>query len=253
MAILHQNICDHMRLSRTGLLTFPHRRGFGLTRPLLPLRLYKREKTEWHSQGILSQTSWKVRTWYLRSSSHLNTRAVTHICPSSHWAFPGILLSEVAGVGQNPLFCFSEHSPPSIKRHRPTKSCYLLMHKEASKQINQQSTMLISKVTREFVLKLNLSDYSLGKVEFRLQGSMFPRSNGRSFLATGPENLINQRQSTQHIGRTIRSAAKPGRGYVNCSSQVSIWFTLKLALLLVEKGVDEVNYIPKVFMCLSGY
>lgn len=191
MAILHQNICDHMRPSRTGLLAFPHCRGCGLTRPLLPLRLYKRGKTEWHSQGTLSQTSWKVRTWYLRSSSHLNTWAVTHMYPSSHWAFPGILLSVAAGVGQNPLFCFSEHSPPSIKRHCPTKSCFLLMHKEASKQINQQSTTLISKITREFVLKLNLSDYGLGSIEFRLQGSMFPRSNGRSFIATGRDNLIN--------------------------------------------------------------
>ena len=45
------------------------------------------------------------------------------------------------------------------------------MHKEASKQKNQQSTTLISK---EFVLKLNLNDYGLENIEFGLQSSMFP-------------------------------------------------------------------------------
>lgn len=69
-----------------------------------------------------------------------------------------------------------------------------------------------------------------------------PRPNGRSFIATGTENFINQRQSKQRIGRTIMSAATPGRGFVYCRSHISISYICLvelLALLLVEKGVDE--------------
>lgn len=47
------------------------------------------------------------------------------------------------------------------------------MQKEASKQINQEPTTLISKLTREFVPKLTLRDYGLGNMALGYQVPCF--------------------------------------------------------------------------------